>query len=290
MSSTYVRLSKPLEAPKADLLARIARLSADRGIPVLLFGATARDVLFEYAHGVPIVRRTMDVDVSVQMRTWADYDRFCATLRGAGFTNPHPGHEERFKDSVTGLEMDMLPYGEIAGDAQAIVWPADNSRWSVIGLEDAFRSALLLPLVAADGGSIEFPVASIPAQFMLKLIATYDRPDDRRNKDGRDLAFILCHCLEAGNRERLLSEATDILGRVGRDLLLAGALLLGRDLSAIVSPATRARVVEILTLETTSSGRCPVVHGMLAAKFREFRGDFQYVRSALHAARLGLQS
>jgi len=153
MSSIYVRLSKPLEASKADLLARIARLAGDRGIPAFLLGATARDVLFEHAYGVPIVRRTMDVDVSVQMPTWDDYHSFCETLREAGFTNPHPGHVEKFKDPVTGLEMDMLPYGEIADDSQAIVWPSDNSRWSVIGLEDAFRSALLLPLVAADGGA-----------------------------------------------------------------------------------------------------------------------------------------
>ncbi len=290
MNSTCVRLSKPLEPPKADLLARLAQLAGSQGIPILLFGATARDILFEHAHGVPIARRTMDVDVSVQMRTWDDYRRFCQTLRASGFTNPHGAHEEKFVDPVTRLEMDLLPSGEIAADGQAIVWPADNSRWSVIGLEDAFRSALRLPLTGADGVPVEFPVASIPAQFLLKLVAVYDRPDDRANKDGRDLAFILCNYLAAGNRDRLISEAGDILGLVDRDLLRAGAMLLGRDLASIASPPTQARVVEILTWETSSPSRCPVVHGMLKADAREFWGRFPAARAALHAVLRGLQS
>jgi len=274
----------PLDPGTAGTLVRIAGLASDQHLSILLIGAFARDVLFCHIRGIATNRRTLDVDISVQLSGWDAYDELHHRMTSAGFARPDDDHPEKFRDTETGREVDLLPFGEIAENGKTVIWREDNSPWSVVGIQDAFDHALLLP-TESDGIRRELPVISIPALVMLKIVAVHDRPRDRFKKDGTDIGFVIKHYLDAGNHERLFRPPEDdIMRRVGDDLDLATARLIGRDIAAICSPDTKEHIHGLLQRETTSRSRCPLVRGLS----RTCGGSFPRALSLLASITEGL--
>jgi predicted nucleotidyltransferase len=270
MTGTCVVISKPIDGETATTLVRTAETASAAGVPLLLFGAFARDVLFWHMHGIEPGRRTTDVDISVQLPDWETYDELGRRLDEAGFVRPDEGHPEKLRDSQTGRQLDLLPFGGIARDGRTVVWREDNSAWSVVGLQDAFDHALLLA-VESGGTRCEVPLITIPALVMLKVVAVHDRPSARFKKDGTDVGFVIRHYLDVGNRERLAGPDGDVMDRTGSDLDLASAMLIGRDIRAACSAETREYVLGLLEREISSRSRCPLVRGMRVGWGGEFR-------------------
>ena len=249
MINTCVKLLNPIEEKKEQTLFKVAALADKRNVPILLCGAMARDILFWHMHGLELRRATMDVDISIQIRNWEAYEEFSEALMKDGFENPFNDHPEKLRDKDTGVELDLLPFGEIAGDGRMIVWPQDGSLWNIIGLQDAFEHALHLA-VSCDGQTQSISFISAPALVMLKIVAVHDRPEDRFKKDGTDIGFVIKHYLDIGNRNRLKAPPEDdIMARVGDDLDLATAMLLGRDINKIAGEDTLKYVLELLEIE-----------------------------------------
>lgn len=132
-------------------LVKLGSFSKRMDVSILLFGATARDILFSHMHGIESGRMTMDVDISVQLPDWDAYRRLGEAMRSIGFINKHEGHEEKFTDQETGQEVDLIPFGELAQDGIKIIWPDDQSEWRVTGFKDALNNALMLPVISDNG-------------------------------------------------------------------------------------------------------------------------------------------
>lgn len=73
--STCVTLLRPINHQLEQVPVKLVSLANRLSVPILLFGATARDVLFFHMHGIESGRRTMDVDISVQLPDWDAYQR-----------------------------------------------------------------------------------------------------------------------------------------------------------------------------------------------------------------------
>ena len=113
--TTSVRLLRPLDSKRERTLFRLATLAEQRGIPMLLCGAFARDVLFDYMHGMASYRRTTDLDLSVQMPDWESFKSFSQLLRENGFRNKFPDrHAEKFVYEENGQELDLMPFGALS--------------------------------------------------------------------------------------------------------------------------------------------------------------------------------
>ena len=217
---------------------------------MLLLGAFARDLLFWHVRGIQCPRLTMDVDVVVQMKSWAAYHEFREALIDAGFGGEEKAHPEKLHDGATGVEVDLLPFGEIAEDGMTVVWPADNSRWSVVGIQDAYEHALEFEIVSAGlRHAIKF--ISLPALVLLKIVAVYDRPEARFKKDTSDIGFVIRKYLEVGNKERLEHfPHDDIYREVGTDLDRATARLLGAVVGRMAADASwRPLLGELLDVD-----------------------------------------
>jgi predicted nucleotidyltransferase len=266
MSDTFAQLLNPLEPAKAAVLRAVAQVSKDLSTPFMLFGAFARDVHFFHAHGIEISRGTTDVDISVQVPDWDSYGRFSKALQERGFEPYSKEHPEKLVRRGDGQELDLLPFGEIA-EGDNIVWPGDNSPWSVIGFDEAFAGALRLVL----DGDVIIPVASIPSLVVLKLAALHDRPRVRAKRDGTDVSFVVANYLAAGNKARLVvGPDADILGQCRSDLDLASAMLIGRDIGRVLGERAREHVIELLKHETESTSRCHLVRGMIGTPYGNF--------------------
>ncbi|MCC5842747.1 MAG: hypothetical protein JJU05_00710 [Verrucomicrobia bacterium] len=109
-------------------------------------------------------------------------------------------------------------------------------------------------------------IVSLPMLVVLKIVAVMDREHARHKKDGTDIAFILENYLNAGNGLRLLEGPNaDLMAACGNDLDAATARLLGRDMATEMHPDTRNRIRTYLEEQVKSSGRCHLVHGLMAS-------------------------
>lgn len=88
------------------------------------------------------------------------------------------------------------------------------------------------------------PVVSLPVLLVLKLFAWTDRKHEKR--DAPDIHTLLRQYGDAGNEDRLYGEEINVLEAEGYDFELAGARLIARDASRMVSADTQKRVQEIL--------------------------------------------
>lgn len=286
MSNTCVTLLNPVDENRVRTLAKLAATAKARGLEVLLLGAFARDLHFWHTYGIECRRETMDVDTVVQMKDWAAYHEFRAALITVGFENEAEDHPEKLRDTTTGVIIDLLPFGRIAEDGQTIVWPEDNSRWSVVGIQDAYDDALTFQIVA-DGGAHIIRFITIPALVLLKIVAVYDRPQARHKKDTVDIGFVIEKYLATGNKPRLERHPhDDILRTLGPDLDRATAMLLGRDMSAMISKTTKAYVEELLVKESKSTSLCLFTKGIQSALCR---GDFSRARTIVRDILDGLR-
>lgn len=276
MSDTCVTLLNPVDEERVLTLSKLATVAESQGLNVLLLGAFARDLLFWHMHNIECRRATMDVDIVVQLKDWTAYHKYRRALVDLGFKEDETeDHPEKLTDPQTAVEVDLLPFGEIAKDGKTVVWPEDDSRWSVVGIQDAYDHALKLNI--AEGGrrrAIRF--ISIPSLVLLKIVASQERPEARAKKDAVDIGFVVQKYLAVGNRERLEGETHgDIMATVGDDLDRATAQLLGRDIMAMISPATKKYIVPLLEHEAASRSPCPFSQGLSRSLCR---GDFNRAR------------
>ncbi len=279
MKNTFSTLLKPLNPAKVETLQRL--YTATETIPVVLLGAFARDLLFYHLHGVEVPRATKDIDTSVQMSSWENFDAVCRKLLELGFRNKSPLHPEKFTDT-NGQEVDMLPFGSLSEDGKTITWPADNSPWTISGIQEAYDHALLFRQVA-----FEFRIIPPAAMIYLKIFSTCDRPRDRKKKDSADINFVLTNYLTATGKGRLKSSGSDgdIMEKVKGDLERAAAWLAGRDMAGIVSAQTAGDLLGLLRKETEGTSLCPIAHEL--ANYHE--GKFARSREILKSLRDGFE-
>ncbi len=262
MINTCVTLLNLVDERRCRTLARLEAIAKRQGVDVLLLGAFARDLLFWHTHGISCHRGTMDVDIVVQLQDWTAYNRFRSALQSIGFKSTEAAHPEKLLDTDTGVEVDLLPFGDIAEDGKTVVWPQDDSRWSVIGIQDAYDHALRFEIIV-DGITRSIRFVSASGLVLLKIVAIYDRPEARYKKDTADIGFVIDHYLGIGNKVRMESHPhEDILRAVDGDLDRATARLLGRDISEMVSSDARAYIVNLLKQEVRSRSTCRFTQGL----------------------------
>lgn len=207
-------------------------VAAANSIPLDYFiaGATARDIVLHGIFGYAPSRATRDIDTAIFIRSWDEFTHARNALIEKGMletTNTH-----RLIEPVTGLPLDIIPFGEIADSEGSIQWPPDYAvTMSVIGFDEAYSAALLV-----EDRGLQFKVASLPGIALLKLIA-WDEKGQARNKDATDFYAILDR-YQMINADRLWDDyvPNDIYGY---DIARCCSFLLGFDIKNILSDPAR---------------------------------------------------
>lgn len=254
-------ISRPL-TPKPDrpvdpltlmVIGEIQQAANRLGVPVFVVGAVARIILLENIHGLNAGRATTDVDLAFALDNWEQFHAIkTLLLENTNFNaSEHVAHRLYFR--VPGLEhsykVDLIPFGGVETSQNTIAWPPDMAiMMNVAGFSDAFAAAVS---VEASPG-IEIAVASIPGITILKLFAWADRRQENP-KDALDLLALLRSYHEAGNENRIYEDASAlaVLEAVEYDPELAGAWLLGNDVSTMVSASTVSGLEALLKNGTT---------------------------------------
>ena len=245
---------------KIDDLKPLARLTkriqaASTGIPFVIAGAQARDLLLMHGHAIDAGRQTADVDFAFRVSTWEKFLGFRDALIAADFTAIRGTlHKLLFGK----LEVDIVPFGEIESSEHTIAWPPGDVVMSVFGFREAFDAAtdVLLP----EGVSAK--VVSLPALALLKIEAWRERRLREPGKDAHDIRLLLTNYMQAGNHHRLYGEFSPLLEDPEFDYTEAGAYILGRDIRALLDENGLKHLLDIVTAEANPDGALRLVGDM----------------------------
>jgi len=189
----------------------VQRVAEDCGIPVLLVGAYARDLLLRRLGVEGALRRTRDVDFGVKVSSWEDFGRFKEALVKTGSFQAQGAEGPHQRLMFQGrMEIDLVPFGDLAGnDGRLSCWPDDFCHeMTVAGYEDALRQADRVLL-----GDREIRTASLESLVVLKFLSWNDQPQDRE-KDAVDIAHLLKNL---GSMPRVVEEVFSAEGLDSED-------------------------------------------------------------------------
>lgn len=164
-------------AVAGQVLAILQETTHSHDVPLMVIGATARDILSVAIAGVPPNRATADIDIAVAVSSWQVFEALTADLERVG--------RRRHTFTVSGMHVDVVPFGDLETSGRVIDW-GDGSGMNTLGLREAYAASLtaLLP------GGTEVRVPSVAGLTTLKLMAWSDRRLETR-RDAVDLQTIL---------------------------------------------------------------------------------------------------
>jgi predicted nucleotidyltransferase len=234
----------------ADVRAKVPK------VDILLVGATARDLILLFAHGIKPARGTEDIDLAFAAASWSHFEKLRRSLLSSDLFRSHPSasHKLLYRKDVI---VDLIPFGGLENADGTISWPPHGDTvMSVLGFEEALKSSIdaLLP----SGQQVS--VVSLPMLAVLKVLAWLERRTSAPRRDSSDLMLVLQNYLDAGNSERLYSEAAQLLENPDFDYERAGAWLAGKDaLETIQQYSPKANRIEemlrsTLAAETDTNG------------------------------------
>ena len=245
MTSILLNLSQKIDRLFLTIFESLDAAARETGIPYFIVGATARDIILSMGYGIDISRATADIDLGINVSSWDEFNQLKEALENTGmFAQSRARQRLVYNNSIP---VDIVPFGAISSADGNIRWPPNQDEvMNIVGFEDAFK--LALPVRLREEPPLDINFASPLGLAVMKLFAWNDR-NAAGNKDAIDLATVLRTYLDVGNRERLYSDHPDLLTD-DFDYVLAGAELLGRDISSSVSFTTKMLVIEILRTET----------------------------------------
>ncbi|MGM0386870.1 MAG: nucleotidyl transferase AbiEii/AbiGii toxin family protein [Actinomycetota bacterium] len=243
-------------SPELDLqgrvLAELSAAAAERGVSLLVIGAAARDILMTCL-GLELGRATRDLDVAVAVTSMAQFEDLLGAFPRAAGRGSH-------SIVVHGLEVDVVPFGGVESMTRRIAFP-DGFELDVLGVAEALGAAIRVTL--PHGVTVRVP--TFAAQAVLKLFAWRDRRY-ATSKDAIDLRAILGAGWRGGQLDRLYADEWETVERWGGDVVAASAAVLGREGAALLGPAGRAEVLEILRDPQLLEGLAGTA-GSMAAEF-----------------------
>jgi predicted nucleotidyltransferase len=243
MSNTLLQLSHKIDLSQhARVVADVQAAAQALGLQMMLTGAFARDLHLHHAWGVPVRRKTHDVDFALAVPDWAAFTSLRGELISSGLFVEAQGVSHRLRHS-SGLPVDLVPFGAIETDQRKIVWPPDGDVvMDVFGFREAWETAVEVALPEA----VRARAVSLPALAWLKIVCWQDRHRRSPRKDAQDLQLILSHYMDAGNDARLWEEFVEWTQQDGFDYELTGARMLGQDMRQQLNAHALSRVGAIV--------------------------------------------
>lgn len=246
MKNTSVNITGELPQGLVELYADIRGQTKALGIDFLVVGATARDSVFKHGYGCPVERATTDVDFGIHVASWDEFNALKDRLLAAGYkADAHKIHKlSRVDAEGVRWEIDIVPFGDIAGRDSMIGWPPERDIvMNVLGFSEAFEHALAVQI--SEDPDIVIPVASPAGLCVLKLVSWLDRDVGLRTRDAIDFEYMVWSYTK-------IPEIRDAVYEEGQmeaqdwDQTKASAMKLGQDARKISSAATRKFLKESL--------------------------------------------
>ena len=177
-----------------EVYGRIQRVASALNIPLLIVGATARDIILIHGYNATIERGTRDVDFGLEVQSWEHYQKLRDALIQSGFT-AHPMKIHQLNTTYSDgqpWEIDLIPFGGVSDAEGQITWPPEHAfQMSVLGFDEVYKHAWDVLLNSEP--AIRVKVASPAGILLLKLIAWTERGREYQGKDAIDIYYVIKH-------------------------------------------------------------------------------------------------
>lgn len=223
--------TEPRIAVASQVLSNVIAVAERHGIALMVVGATARDILSEYIVGTPPARATADVDVAVAVPSWQAFEALTS-----GFDRVA---RSRHTFMVSGVEVDVVPFGDIETGDRRIDW-GDGTWMNAVGLGETFARSVRVRLP----GGTKVLMPTVAGLAVLKLTAWSDRRLETK-RDAVDLQTIIGWYWTGALLDELYDTEVELLEEHGFDPELAGAHRRGRHMAELLGDTTGA-VLSIL--------------------------------------------
>lgn len=244
MTSTLLNISGKVDPRICEVFDSVNSVLSELKIPYIVVGATARDLVLHHGHGAKIQRATDDVDFAIEVPDWSAFTIIKSTLCEKGFRETKAQHRLL---SPAEMAVDIVPFGDVEDEEYSIAWPPKGEMiMNVLGFKEACDNAEWLRI--QEEPVLDMPVATPVGMSLLKIISWADRAIELRNKDAKDIAYLLStYELIPEVKDTLYSEE-QILETYDWDVMQAGACLLGRRARDIAKEET-VRMIDALRQE-----------------------------------------
>lgn len=270
MKAPLLNISGMIEPPLVELYESVAMCAENLKIPYLVVGASARDMILHYGHGMPIQRATKDIDFALQVPAWSAFEALKVALIEKGFIRTSNEHT---LIAPSKLPIDIVPFGGLADENANIQWPSSGDFvMNVLGFQEAINNAQLVRL--KENPALDIPVASIEGLTILKLVAWMDRTADIRGKDAKDLVYLLESYEKIPTISKQLYEDGTVMDQYGWDSGLAASHLLGVNARTIALPQTVILISNLLSNQDPKLSIERLINEMGG------RSDNQYAKNA----------
>jgi len=244
--TTLLDVSEKLPKGLVEVYSQIHGIAAELSVPLLIVGATARDIILVHGYNAAIERGTKDVDFGIEVQNWERYEVLRTALIEAGFT-PHSkkAHQLDTTDS-DGLpwEIDLIPFGEVSDDNDQIAWPPKQDFvMSVLGFDEVYQNAWDVTLSKSPELSVK--VASPAGILLLKFIAWTERSREYQGKDAIDIYYVIKHYSKIPPVTDALYDQ-DYMNAQDYDIMNATAMLLADEIAAIAKEKTLTYIKQAL--------------------------------------------
>lgn len=269
MKAPLLNISAKIDPALASLCEIVAECAAQLQIPYLIVGATARDMVLHYGYGAKIQRATADIDFALQVPSWNEFEDLRRALIANKFLETNAIHR---LIAPNNWPIDIVPFGGVANENTSIQWPPSGDFvMNVLGFEEALNHANFVRL--NDKPILDVPVASPEGMTILKLIAWTDREIEQRNKDAKDLAYLLTTYENIpAISDQLYGEIT-LMELYGWDITLASAHQLGINVKQITLPQTNLVITALLNNQHSRVKLERLINEM------DENGDYQYAHN-----------
>lgn len=227
------------------------------GVDFYLIGAIAKEYWFN--RGGKTSAGTKDIDFAVLVASQEDYGNIRNYLKDKGYSDTKENAYVLI--SPTGVQIDILPFGEIEIDETVKVIGEGMTSIRVNGFKEVYNAGT--EEAELSTGHI-FKAATLPAIVLLKLIAYDDRPEARL-KDARDVASIVQHFFDLQSdfiyeyHVNLFEDESD------KDIVDIGAIVIGRELKKLCADngPLKKRIQDILEREIAGSADSKFIRQMV---------------------------
>lgn len=244
MTSTLLNISGKVDPRICEVFDSVNRVLSELKIPYIVVGATARDLVLHHGHGAKIQRATDDVDFAIEVPDWNAFAIIKNTLCEKGFRETKAQHRLL---SPAEMVVDIVPFGDVEDEEYSIAWPPKGeTTMNVLGFKEACDNAEWLHI--QEEPILDMPVATPVGMSLLKIISWADRAIELRNKDAKDIAYLLSTYELIPEVKYTLYSEEQILETYDWDVMQAGACLLGRRARDIAKEET-VRMIDALRQE-----------------------------------------
>jgi predicted nucleotidyltransferase len=148
MSDSSLNISGKIDSGTVALYESVSDAASRLEIPVVVVGASARDIVLHYGHNARIQRATTDVDFGIQVPDWSAFEALKDHLLESGFSETRAQHRVLSPGNV---QVDIVPFGPVEDEESNIAWPPDGDWVSVcqFGIVCCFGEFWSISLLAA---------------------------------------------------------------------------------------------------------------------------------------------